>query len=258
MSSSSGSSSDITPPRADNKTVPRHVAVIMDGNGRWAESRNLSRLEGHRAGAEAARKAVEAARDLGVQYITLFSFSSENWNRPAEEVNGLMDLLRLHLKKQTAELHKSGARIRIIGDRARLAPDIVTMIEQAENITRDNADITVVIALSYGGRQDIAFAAREIARAVRDGALDPEAVTENLFAGYLMTADIPDPDLLIRTSGEARISNFLLWQMAYAEIYFTDALWPDFTSKDMEAALAFYAGRERRYGGLAQKEKVTR
>lgn len=258
MPSSSGSSSDTTPPRADNKTVPRHVAVIMDGNGRWAESRNLSRLEGHRAGAEAARKVVEAARDLGVQYITLFSFSSENWNRPADEVNGLMDLLRLHLKKQTAELHKSGARIRVIGDRVRLASDIVTMIEQAETITKDNTDITVVIALSYGGRQDIAFATREIARAVRDGKIDADNVTENLFAQYLMTSDIPDPDLLIRTSGEARISNFLLWQMAYSEIYFTDTLWPDFALKDMEAALAFYASRERRYGGLTQKEKVTR
>lgn len=239
---------------AANQTMPRHVAIIMDGNGRWAEARGLNRLEGHKAGAEAARKAVEAAKDLGIPYVTLFSFSAENWNRPAYEVQGLMNLLRLHLKKETAELHKSGARMLVIGDRARLDADIVQLIEQAEDITKDNTAITVVIALSYGGRQDITAAMKSMAQAVQAGTLDPDNITEETVGAHLMTHGIPDPDLLIRTSGEARISNFLLWQMAYTEMFFTDTLWPDFTKKEMESALAFYAGRERRFGGLNQKE----
>jgi undecaprenyl diphosphate synthase len=240
-------------PPTHTAASPQHVAIIMDGNGRWAESRGLSRIEGHRKGAEAAQRAVETARDLGIPYVTLFSFSSENWNRPADEVQGLMDLLRFYLKKETAELHKSGARMRVIGDRERLSADIRQMIEQAEEITKDNTRITVVIALSYGGRQDIAFAARAIARGVKAGEINPETVDENLFSGFLMTKDIPDPDLVIRTSGEMRISNFLLWQMAYAEIYFTPTLWPDFDKAEMEKAIRFFAERDRRYGGLSAK-----
>ncbi|MDY0008282.1 MAG: isoprenyl transferase [Bdellovibrionales bacterium] len=231
-------------------TLPRHVAIIMDGNGRWAAARGLTRIEGHKKGAEAAQRAVEAARDLGIRYVTLFGFSSENWNRPALEVEGLMGLLRYYLKKETESLHKNGAALRVIGDRSRLPQDIVEMIAQAEDITKNNTELTVVIALSYGGRQDIAFAAREIARAAAVGKISPDAISEDVFATYLMTAGIPDPDLMIRTSGENRISNFLLWQLAYAEMYFTNTLWPDFSRVDMEAALAFFAGRERRYGGL--------
>ncbi len=229
---------------------PKHVAIIMDGNGRWAEARGLTRTEGHKKGAEATRQVVESAQALGVQYLTLFGFSSENWNRPVGEVTDLMNLLRYYLKKETAELHKSGARLLVIGDRARLAPDIVSLIENAEELTQANEKITVIIALSYGGRQDIVFAARELARQVKAGVVDPAQIDEDVFASRLMTAGIPDPDLLVRTSGESRISNFLLWQSAYAEIYFTNTFWPDFARADLEAAIAFYNGRERRYGGL--------
>jgi len=232
--------------------VPRHVAIIMDGNGRWATARGLGRTEGHRKGAEAARMAVESAGELGIQYLTLFGFSSENWNRPAGEIGELMNLLRYYLKKETAELHKGGARLLVIGDRSRLSPDIVLLIENAEKLTRDNGKITVVIALSYGGRQDILFAARELARQVRSDAIDPEKIDEEIFSRHLMTRGIPDPDLMIRTSGESRISNFLMWQLAYAELYFTDVLWPDFSEKDMKAAVDFFNGRERRYGGVLQ------
>lgn len=235
------------------QVVPRHVAIIMDGNGRWATMRGLSRTEGHRKGAEAAQRAVEAARDLGVSYVTLFSFSSENWSRPESEISDLMNLMRFYLKKETAEMHKSGARLRVIGDRTRLPEDIVKLIENAETVTKDNTKITVVIALSYGGRQDIAYAARELARKAKAGDIDPGDINENIFAQHLMTHDIPDPDLMIRSSGESRISNFLMWQLAYAELFFTQTLWPDFSKKDMQEAIAFFAGRERRYGGIPGK-----
>ena len=234
--------------------LPRHVAIIMDGNGRWASARGLTRIEGHKKGAEAAQRAVEAARDLGIQYITLFGFSSENWRRPAVEVDGLMNLLRYYLKKETNELHKNEACLKVIGDRSRLPKDIVELIEQAEDVTKDNKALTVVIALSYGGRQDIVFAAQKLAEDIAAGKVSPDAVDEEVFAARLMTADIPDPDLMIRTSGENRISNFLLWQLAYAEMYFTPTLWPDFDKKDLEEAIAFYAGRERRFGGLPARQ----
>jgi undecaprenyl diphosphate synthase len=234
-----------------HSNVPSHVAVIMDGNGRWATARGFSRTEGHRKGAEAARQAVEAAKDLGVRYLTLFAFSSENWNRPTEEVAELMDLLRYYLKKETASLHQSGAKILVIGDRVRLPIDIVKLIEHAENLTKDNAAVTVVLALSYGGRQDIVSAARELARRVRAEEINPDQIDEDFFAQHLSTKNIPDPDLMIRTSGESRISNFLLWQCAYAELYFTETLWPDFSRKEFEKAVAFYGGRERRYGGVS-------
>jgi undecaprenyl diphosphate synthase len=237
-------------------TIPRHIALIMDGNGRWAQARGLSRAEGHRKGAEAALKAVEAARDMGVKYVTLFSFSSENWNRPEGEVRDLMNLLRLYLRKETAELHRSGARLLVIGNRARLPGDIVKLVESAENLTKDNEKITVVIALSYGGREDILFAAREVARRAKQGTLDAEGLTEADFSPLLMTAGIPDPDLMIRTSGESRLSNFLMWQLAYAELFFTETLWPDFSKADMEAAVAFYQGRERRFGGRTEEGRA--
>jgi undecaprenyl diphosphate synthase len=233
--------------------IPRHVAIIMDGNGRWATARGLSRTEGHKKGAEAAQRAVEAARDLGISYVTLFSFSSENWARPASEVEDLMNLLRYYLRRETEEMKKSGARLKVIGDRTRLPRDIVALIEDAETVTRDNKQITVVIALSYGGRQDVVFAARELAREAARGGQDAEAIDEELFSRHLMTRGIPDPDLMIRTSGEFRLSNFLMWQLAYAELFFTPTLWPDFGRKDMEEAIAFFQARDRRYGGLSRK-----
>lgn len=235
-------------------SVPRHIAVIMDGNGRWATARGLSRVEGHRRGAEATQKVIEAARDMGVEYVTLFAFSSENWKRPAGEVSALMDLLRYYLKKETSEMHKSGVRLRVIGDRLRLPSDIVTLIDQAEDVTRDNTKITVVIALSYGGRQDIVDTARRMAAQVVAGQCTLDEITEDSFSNALSTAGIPDPDLMIRSSGESRISNFLLWQLAYAELYFTDAHWPDFSAEHLRAAVADYASRQRRFGGLTDND----
>ena len=205
-----------------------HVAVIMDGNGRWARGRGLPRTLGHREGIEAVRRTLKAARELGVGYLTLYSFSSENWRRPVPEVNELMGLLRLYLKSEIGALHKDGVRLRVIGARDQLAPDIVALIEHGEALTRANTGIVLVLALSYGGRQEIAAAARGIAQAVAKGELAPEAVDEAVLASFLWTRDMPDPDLVIRTSGEKRISNFLLWQSAYAEYVFLDVLWPDF------------------------------
>jgi undecaprenyl diphosphate synthase len=227
---------------------PRHVAIIMDGNGRWAKSRGLPRVAGHRRGAEAVRRTVMAAADLGIRYLTLFGFSSENWKRPANEITDLMGLLRHYLRGEIAELHRKGVRFRVIGDRARLPADIVTLIDNSEALTRDNQLIDLAIALSYGGRAEIAQAARRIAEEVKTGQLAVEDVDEACFGRHLLTAGIPDPDLLIRTSGEQRISNFLLWQSAYAELVFTDTLWPDFDKADLERALRDFQARERRYG----------
>lgn len=238
----------------DAPTLPQHIAIIMDGNGRWATRNGLSRTQGHRKGAEAAQKIVEAARDAGIKYITLFTFSSENWNRPASEVGDLMDLLRYYLKKETAEMHKSGACLKVIGDRMRLPADIVSLIENAENITKDNKLITVIIALSYGGRQELALSARSLATQAASGQISADDIDEEMFAKNLMTAGIPDPDLVIRTGGEHRISNFLLWQLAYSELYFSDVYWPDFSAAHFSAALEDYAGRQRRFGGLGDQQ----
>jgi len=229
------------------KPLPCHVAIIMDGNGRWATARGLKRTEGHRQGAEAARAAVTHAGELGIQYLTLFGFSSENWGRPADEISELMSLLGYYLKKETAELCRRGARLRVIGDRSRLSDDIIQLIQNAEDLTKDNTAITVIVALSYGGRQDIVQAAHAFAQ---DAAKGAAPAGEEGFSRYLMTAGVPDPDLLIRTGGEYRISNFLLWQSAYAELYFTEALWPDFNKESLQKALDFFASRERRFGGL--------
>jgi undecaprenyl diphosphate synthase len=220
----------------------------MDGNGRWARARGLPRIAGHRRGAEAVRRTVTAAAEIGVPYLTLFGFSSENWKRPLTEVDDLMGLLRHYLRGEIAELHGKGVRLRVIGDTARFAPDIVAMIDHAEALTRDNRRINLTIALSYGGRAELVAAARAIAAEARSGSLDPEAIDEALISRHLFTAGLPDPDLLIRTSGEQRISNFLLWQCAYAELVFTKTLWPDFGRADLEQAIADYSGRERRYG----------
>ncbi|PWC55840.1 isoprenyl transferase [Azospirillum sp. TSO22-1] len=227
---------------------PVHVAIIMDGNGRWAKARGLPRTAGHKKGVEAVRRTVEAARELGVGYLTIFSFSSENWRRPEEEVSDLMGLLRFYLRSEIAELHKAGIRLRVIGERPRLSPDIVRLIENAEELTAGNTTMTLVVALSYGSRQEIVLAARRLAEEARAGRLDPESIDEDALTGRLFTADIPDPDLIIRTSGEQRLSNFLLWQSAYAEFVFTDTLWPDFTKRDLEAAIEEFHRRERRFG----------
>lgn len=227
---------------------PVHVAIIMDGNGRWAAGHGLPRVAGHRRGAEAVRTAIRAAVKEGVRYLTLFGFSSENWKRPLTEVDDLMGLLRYYLRSEIAELHKEGVRLRIIGDRSRLAPDIQAMIEDAERRTEANTRLNLIVALSYGARAEIAAAARTLARDARDGRLDPESIDEDAVAVRLFTRDIPDPDLLIRTSGEMRISNFLLWQVAYTEFLFVDRLWPDFSEADFETAVREYRGRERRFG----------
>jgi len=227
---------------------PRHIAIIMDGNGRWAKARGLPRIAGHRRGAEAVRRTLKAAAELEIPYLTLFGFSSENWKRPLAEIDDLMGLLRHYLRGEIAELHRNGVRLRVIGDRGRLAPDIVTLIENAEALTRDNGGVNLTIALSYGGRAEIITAMRALAAKAAVGELRPEAIDEATVSSHLFTADIPDPDLLIRTSGEQRISNFLLWQCAYAELVFTKTLWPDFGRDDLEAAIADYGCRERRYG----------
>jgi undecaprenyl diphosphate synthase len=236
------------PSQSAAQEPPQHVAIIMDGNGRWAKARGLPRIAGHRRGAEAVRRTVTAATELGIRYLTLFGFSSENWKRPANEISDLMGLLRHYLRGEVAALHKQGVRFRVIGDRTRLPADIVTLIANAEALTRTNGRLVLSIALSYGARAEIALAARRIAEEVAAGRLTIDAVDESCLGRFLFTAGIPDPDLVIRTSGEQRISNFLLWQSAYAELVFTATLWPDFDKADLERAVRDYHGRERRYG----------
>jgi len=239
---------DLTGTAPVPRALPRHIAIIMDGNGRWAKARGLPRIAGHRSGAEAVRRTVTAAGELGIPYLTLFGFSSENWKRPSAEVQDLMVLLRHYLRGEIAELRRNGVRLKVIGQLTRLAPDIVGMIARAETLTRENSQITLTIALSYGGRAEIVAAVQAIAAEVAQGSLAAADVDEDCLARHLFTADIPDPDLLIRTSGEQRISNFLLWQCAYSELVFTKTLWPDFSKNDLEQAFDDYCGRERRYG----------
>jgi undecaprenyl diphosphate synthase len=238
----------MSPLSTDLKNAPCHVAIVMDGNGRWAKSRGLPRAEGHRRGAEAARRAVQSASDLGVRYLTLFSFSSENWQRPVSEIDDLMGLLRWYLRSETAELHKNGVRLRIIGDRTRLPKDIVGLIESAEETMSHNTGLCLVLALSYGGRQDIVNAAKSLAEDVAKGRLNADEIDDALFQTRLATEGVPDPDLLIRTSGEQRISNFLIWQLAYTEFVFSDVLWPDFDHIHFENAVEEFRRRDRRYG----------
>ena len=227
---------------------PLHVAIIMDGNGRWATARGLPRAVGHKHGADAVRRAVRAAAALDVRYLTLFGFSAENWRRPAPEINDLMGLLRFYLRHEIAELDREGVQLRIIGDRERLADDIIALIERSETQTKANTRLTLTVALSYGGRQEIVRAARLLAEKAVAGQV--REITDSLFATHLFTHDMPDPDLLIRTSGEKRISNFLLWQLAYAELIFIDTLWPDFSHADLEHALNEFHRRQRRYGAV--------
>jgi undecaprenyl diphosphate synthase len=230
--------------------VPRHVAIIMDGNGRWAAARGLPRGEGHRRGVEALRRTVRAAGDLGIGILTLFSFSSENWARPAAEIRDLMGLLKRFVRNDLADLHKNGVHVRIIGERDDLAPDIRGLLEEAESLTKDNDKLTLVVAFNYGARAEIARAAQRLAREVAAGHLPANAVTEDKLASFLDAPDIPDPDLIIRTSGEQRLSNFLLWQAAYSELVFVPTYWPDFDRSTLEGAIAEYRRRERRFGGL--------
>ncbi len=238
----------LVPSLSETLPPPIHVGIIMDGNGRWAQARGMPRIAGHRQGAESVRTAVKSAIDLGIQYLTLYGFSIENWKRPMTEVTALMGLLRLYLRQEISELNENGVRIRFIGERERLAPDIVALIDEAEARTTDNAKLTLVVALSYGARQEITSAARDLARKAKAGEIDLDDIDEALLEGHLATAGIPDPDLVIRTSGEKRVSNFLLWQLAYAELVFVDALWPDFARRDLEEAINEFHRRERRYG----------
>ena len=236
------------PIRKIEETRPVHVGIIMDGNGRWAEARDLQRIEGHRQGFERVKDVVRGSIELGIQYLTLYGFSSENWSRPEGEVRFLMSQLRFFLRNEINALNENGVRLRVIGDRLSLDNDIVNLIEQAQEITKNNNVLNLVVALSYGSRQEIAAAARSIAKRVLSGQLDPNSIDELTFAGYLETTEIPDPDLVIRTSGEQRISNFLLWQSAYTELLFTETKWPDFSVEDLEEAIKEYSRRERRYG----------
>jgi undecaprenyl diphosphate synthase len=230
---------------------PVHVAIIMDGNRRWAKSRGMPPVYGHRRGADAVRRTVEACAKAGVRYLTLFAFSSENWRRPAAEVGELMDLLRAYLAREIAELCRNGIQLRVIGDRSGLAPDIRALIEEAEEKSRHNERIVVVMALNYGSRQEIVRAARELAAAAQASRVDPTTIDEAMFADRLDTASIPDPDLLIRTSGEMRISNFLLWQLAYTELVFVPVSWPEFSERHLLDAIDEFHRRDRRYGASA-------
>ena len=229
-------------------TSPGHIAIIMDGNGRWAESQGLPRTIGHQRGAESVKEAVKASIALGVKYLTLFGFSSENWKRPANEISDLMGLLRFYLQKEIKRLNTEGIRLQVIGDRQRLEEDIVTLIEKAETLTGSNNRLILTIALSYGGRAEITDVAKRIANEVINGTLNIEEIDETTIDNRLYTSDMPDPDLLIRTSGEKRISNFMLWQLAYSELVFTDVYWPDFTKEHLENAVIEFHGRNRRYG----------
>ena len=232
---------------------PVHVAIIMDGNGRWAAARGLPRAEGHRRGVEALRRTIRAAGEIGIEVITIFSFSAENWSRPASEIGELMGLLRRFIRNDLAELHKSNVRVRIIGEREGLEPDIARLLVEAEELTRANDGLTLVVAFNYGARQELMRAARRIAEAAIAGRLEPGEVTMDTVAGFLDAPDLPDPDLIIRTSGEQRLSNFLLWQSAYSELVFVPTYWPDFDRAALEAAIREYQQRERRFGGLVAK-----
>lgn len=238
----------LDPTQLDQSRVPRHVAVIMDGNGRWAKKRALNRLNGHKAGIEAVRETIRCANDVGVDYLTIYSFSTENWKRPQDEVNGLMNLFAKTMLAEIDGLHEEGVRVKTIGDMNALPEKTAAAFAEAWERTKDNDGMTLVIAVNYGSRDEILGAVERYARDVREGS--EEALTEELFASYLDTADIPDPDLLIRTSGELRVSNFLLWQIAYTELYCTAVLWPDFDRYEFLRALLEFQQRERRYGAV--------
>jgi undecaprenyl diphosphate synthase len=234
-------------------TVPHHVAIIMDGNGRWASARGLPRSEGHRRGVEALRRTVRAAGDLGIRILTIFSFSAENWSRPPSEIKDLMGLLRRFIRNDLLELRQNGVHVRVIGERDDLDPEIRRLLEEAEDLTKDNDKLTLVVAFNYGGRQEIARAAQRLCAEVQAGRLTIDQVTSDRISTQLDAPDLPDPDLIIRTSGEQRLSNFLLWQAAYSELVFVPTYWPDFDRTALETAIAEFNRRERRFGGLIAK-----
>ena len=236
--------------------IPRHVAIIMDGNGRWAESRGLPRSAGHRMGVEAVRRTVRAAMELGVQYLTIFSFSSENWARPASEIDDLMGLMRRFIRRDLADLHQNGVRISVIGERERVAPELLALIDDAVDLTSDNTALNLVIAFNYGSRAEIAKAARRLAERAVEGSIRPDEISPDLLSAALDTSAVPDPDLLIRTSGELRLSNFLLWQSAYTEFVFLEAYWPDFGRELLEQAIEEFRRRNRRFGGVVTRSTV--
>jgi undecaprenyl diphosphate synthase len=233
---------------------PTHIAIIMDGNGRWAKARGLPRAAGHRAGVEALRETVRAAGDMRIPWLTVYAFSSENWARPKAEVSDLMGLLKLFIRRDLSELHRNGVRVLVIGDRENLAPDIKTLLDEAESLTKANANMSLVIAFNYGARDEIARAARKLTQAVKEGRLTPDEVTPETFETFLDTAAMPAPDLVIRTSGEQRLSNFLLWQAAYSELIFMPCYWPDFDRRKLVEAVDIYSTRDRRFGGVAAQD----
>jgi undecaprenyl diphosphate synthase len=247
------SESEAAPKLSDGFGAPRHVAIIMDGNGRWAAQRGLPRVEGHRRGVEALRRTVRAAGDLGIDFLTIFSFSSENWSRPPAEITELMGLLRRFVRNDLADLHRNNVRVRVIGEREGLDPDIGRLLQEAEDLTRANTGLVLLVAFNYGARQEIARAARRAAVEVAAGRLAPEALTAETLASYLDAPDVPDPDLIIRTSGEQRLSNFLMWQAAYSELVFLPIYWPEFDRRALEDAILEFHRRERRFGGLAAR-----
>ena len=244
-------------PSGFGRALPRHIGIIMDGNGRWAAARGLPRMEGHRRGVESVRRAVRAALETGIEVLTIYSFSTENWSRPIEEVTFLMGLLRRFIRNDLAELHSNGVRVRVIGSREGVEPDIVSLLSEAEDLTKSNHRLTLVIAFNYGSRQEIAATVQHLAERVAKGGLRPDEITPALISASLETADLPDPDLIIRTSGEQRLSNFLMWQAAYAEFVFLPMHWPDFDRAAFDQALSEYLGRERRFGGLGANAAKT-
>ncbi|HPY34304.1 MAG TPA: isoprenyl transferase [Smithellaceae bacterium] len=234
--------------KLDFNKLPRHIAIVMDGNGRWAKKHTIGRIRGHEKGVQAVKTTVRACLEIGIKYLTLFAFSMENWNRPDEEVQDLMSLLEKYLDKETKQLNKQGIRLEIIGDLDLLNPSLKAKVLQAREETKNNERMILNMALSYGGRDEIVNAVKKIIREIRENKINIENINKGFFSNYLYTAGLPDPDLLIRTSGEYRISNFLLWQMAYTELYFTNILWPDFTKEHLLKAIATYQKRERRFG----------
>lgn len=249
---------DFYSPSTRSESLPRHVAIIMDGNGRWAKRRHLPRIAGHRAGVEAVRGVIENCMTKGIEALTLFAFSSENWRRPAKEVDLLMDLFLTALQREVAKLHNNGIRLKVIGDRGHFSDKLCSHIEDAEQLTRDNHRLTLTIAASYGGRWDITQAARVLAQRVASGELTTADITPEQMESCMALHGLPEPDLFIRTGGEQRISNFVLWQLAYTELYFTDILWPDFDAKAFDAAMTSFARRQRRFGRTGEQlERVT-
>jgi undecaprenyl diphosphate synthase len=237
----------------NTRILPRHIAIIMDGNGRWAKQRHLPRVAGHKAGVDAVRNTVKYCAEKNIEVLTLFAFSSENWRRPEQEVNYLMDLFIMALEREGKKLHKQNIQLQIVGDRSRFDTKLALQMEKAEKLTASNTGLKLIIAANYGGQWDITEACRQIAVDIEQGKMTSQTISSELIQSRLTTAGIPDPDLFIRTSGEQRISNFMIWQLSYAELYFSDVLWPDFNDKELDKALAFFAGRERRFGLISEQ-----